>query len=108
MSEREGNALVTLAKAHWPGLPCTQVNARLTGSGPTARVIGRCLVLLNATKGLDATGWCEALEPAFRKMAGGTAPSGIPYRCNLVVGPLPTERLVSEPPGISHDNAVKA
>jgi hypothetical protein len=108
MSTREGNALVTLAKTHWPGLPCTRVDARFMTSGPTARVIGRCLVALNVSKGLDATGWCHALEPAFRTMAGGTAPSSIPYHCNLVVGPLPTERLVSEPPGISHANAVKA
>ena len=108
ISQQEADALATLAKVHWPGSPCGHVTAVVARTGPAVRWIGGCRVAVNRNRRLTATGWCHALEPAFRKMAAGAKASTIPYRCNLVVGPLPKSRFVSEPRGISHADAVRA
>jgi hypothetical protein len=109
LSQKDGQALVSMAHAHWPTGPCsTKVVVRLAPSGPVARALGGCTLVLNANAGLNVTGWCHALKGAFARLAAGAAASQVPYRCELAVGPLPRRSTLSAPPGISHADALRA
>src|SRR4051812_45070114 len=89
-----------MAYAHWPSGPCQSIHVHLVAAGPAARAGAGCSLLLNPAAPLSATGWCHALEPAFRTLAAGTAPSPVPYRCSLAVGPKPARQSLVTPPGL--------
>ena len=109
LSQRDGNALVTMAHAHWPQSPCAQnVMVLLARTGPAARAAGSCTIVLRLGAARSATAWCHAMKPAFARLAAGTPPSVVPYKCSLAVGPRPTRQSLVAVPGLSRADALAA
>jgi hypothetical protein len=109
LSQGDGNAIIAMANAHWPETPCPgRLSVTLVASGPKVRTGAGCSLILNARAGLNATGWCHALKPALAKLAAGTKPSAVPYRCALVVGPVAKQASYVAMPGLSREQALPA
>src|SRR4051794_14534420 len=108
LSRRDGNALVTMAHAHWPSGPCTSYEVQLMRSGPAVSTRQPCTLVLSAAARLDATGWCHALEPAFARLAAGSRPSEVPYKCSLAVGSAPPRASFADAPGVSPADEARA
>ena len=113
LSQRDADAIMSLAHAHWPSIQCggvavVKVPKRIMRAAAAADRNRPCTILLRRDIRLSATGWCKALKPAFARLARGGRPSAVPYDCSVVVGPAPTRAKLLTVPGLSAEDVRRA
>src|SRR4051794_22125193 len=107
LSQPDANAILHLARMHWPSMPCAYVPvgllppAAMHGRSVAPEIHGGCGVVFNRGVRLTPVGWCQALYGVFKKLAGSSPASAWPYNCTLTVGPLPSRPRLIAVPGLS-------